>query len=160
MLSIARYRLQPLSRGRYPYKPPARHPLFWNQLDCVQSKCRQRTSETGFHLKIKSVFPRHGVPFQNQNITHHAALRTTSWITWVYGHLAIRKCISGHSGECEGKNFIEVLDKVGHGWYSTVVLPIRGCVRRFVGGISFLHLLYGYEALGVSDRLRLGPILI
>lgn len=33
-------------------------------------------------------------------------------------------------------------------------------MRRFFGEISFLHLLYGYEALGVSDRLRLGPILI
>lgn len=58
------------------------------------------------------------------------------------------------------ENFSKVLDKVGHGWYNTVVLPIRGCMRRFVGEISFLHLLYGYEAPGVSDRLRLGPILI
>lgn len=58
------------------------------------------------------------------------------------------------------ENFAEVLDKVGHGWYSTVVLPIRGCVRRFFGEISFLHLLYGYEAPGLYDGLRLGPILI
>lgn len=54
-------------------------------------------------------------------------------VTWVYVGLMMRKCISGHSGECQEKNFIEVLDKVGYEWYSTVVLPIRGCVRRFVG---------------------------
>lgn len=78
----------------------------------------------------------------------------------MHGRLEIRKCISDHSGECQEKNFIEVLDKEKRRWYSTVVLPIRGCVRRFVGEISFLHLLYGYEAPGVYDRLRLGPILI
>lgn len=81
-------------------------------------------------------------------------------ITWVYVRLGIRKCISGHSGECQGRNFSEVLDKTEGRWYSTVVLPIRGCVRRFIGEMSFLHLLYGYEAPGLYDRLRLGPILI
>lgn len=47
------------------------------------------------------------------------------------------------------ENFSKVLDKVKCQWYSTVVLPIRGCMRRFFGEISFLHLLYGYEAPGV-----------
>ena len=46
-------------------------------------------------------------------------------ITWVYVRLGIRKCISGHSGECSGKNFSELLDKM-QGW----VLLYRGFANK------------------------------